>query len=130
MATIDLIVLHCSDSPDEHHVTAEDIHSWHKARGFDGIGYHYVIERDGTISPGRPEYWRGAHARRYNSNSLGICVVGRDVYTPQQIQSLDVLHRRLKKAHPSAIWKGHRELDEYKTCPNDVLMAWLRGVRK
>ena len=127
---IDLAVLHCSDSPDHHYVTAADIHEWHLARGWDGVGYHYIIERDGTISNGRPEYWKGAHVRDYNTGSIGICVVGRDAYTPEQFKSLDSLYRKIKKAHPNIIWKGHRELDQYKTCPNDALMAWLEAKRK
>ena len=129
---IHLAVIHCSDSPDQHYVTAEDIHDWHisEPRNWDGIGYHHIIERDGTIRDGRPHYWRGAHVHGYNSNSIGICVVGRDAYTPEQYKALDHLYRKLNKQYSGLAWKGHRELDPYKTCPNDALMNWLEGKRK
>jgi N-acetyl-anhydromuramyl-L-alanine amidase AmpD len=130
MKHIDLIVLHCSDSPDEHDVTAADIHEWHREKGWDGIAYHYVVERDGNIALGRPVYWQGAHVRGHNSDSLGICVVGRDRFTPEQYKSLHYLFRRLNMEHNNPKWLGHRELDQYKTCPNDELMGWLEGVRK
>ena len=59
---IDMLVVHCSDTPDDQPVGARDIQEMHLGFGWDGIGYHQVICRDGTRA-GRPEYWRGAHAR-------------------------------------------------------------------
>lgn len=130
MKHIDLIVIHCSDSPDHHYVTAADIHDWHTQKGWDGIGYHYVITREGEVEPGRPHYWQGAHVRGFNAHSLGVCVVGRDRFTPEQYHALDKLYAKLHAQYPMAEWKGHRELDQYKTCPNDALMEWLEHRRK
>lgn len=42
MRTINRIILHCTATPRGRHVTVSDIDRWHKARGFAGIGYHYV----------------------------------------------------------------------------------------
>ena len=49
MRDIDKIIIHCSATPPDMHVDAERIDSWHKERGWSGIGYHYVIKRDGQI---------------------------------------------------------------------------------
>ena len=50
MRTINRIILHCTATPRGRHVTVSDIDRWHKARGFAGIGYHYVIYLDWNVS--------------------------------------------------------------------------------
>lgn len=56
--------------------SAEQIHSWHKGFGWPGIGYHYLVRKDGSIERGRPEDTVGAHAAGHNSYSIGICFEG------------------------------------------------------
>lgn len=56
--------------------TAQQIHSWHIANGWAGIGYHYFVRKDGTIYKGRPDDMVGAHAGNNNSDSIGICFEG------------------------------------------------------
>jgi N-acetylmuramoyl-L-alanine amidase len=69
-----LIVLHHSASAD---VPAAEIHRWHLARGWAGIGYHFVIRNNGDIERGRPLEAVGAHAGPgVNGNSIGICLTG------------------------------------------------------
>ena len=50
---------------------AIDIHKMHLEFGWDGIGYHKIINRSGKIENGRPEYWIGAHVKGKNQISLG-----------------------------------------------------------
>ena len=57
-------------------VAAEEIHQWHLNNGWAGIGYSYVIRKDGSIERGRPREMIGSHAYGYNSQSTGINVVG------------------------------------------------------
>ncbi len=64
-----------------HHAAAEEcsveqIHSWHVSAGYNGIGYHYLVRKDGSIHRGRPEDTIGAHALGNNSDSIGICFEG------------------------------------------------------
>lgn len=54
--------------------TLEEIDKWHRARGWRGVGYHYVIEPDGRLRLGRREHEVGAHARGRNQDTIGICV--------------------------------------------------------
>lgn len=58
------------------HCSAVQVHSWHKARGWVGIGYHFFITKDGDIYRGRPIDCIGAHAGGYNLDSIGICFEG------------------------------------------------------
>ena len=119
------IVVHCSDSPnDRDSVDAEEIHSWHKDNGWDGIGYHYVIKRDGSVEEGRPLYWTGAHVRSHNAYAIGICLVGRDEYTNAQLYHLRQLIHRLEVLYPKTQVLGHRDLDKRKTCPNFDVSGW------
>ncbi len=67
------MILHNADASE---CSAADIHSWHKEQGWSGIGYHFLVRKDGTIERGRPEHTVGAHAAGNNSDSIGICFEG------------------------------------------------------
>lgn len=121
---INSIIIHCSDTPTERDVTAEDIHGWHLDNGWDGIGYHYVIRIDGAMEKGRPDYWVGSHVAGHNTGSLGICLIGCGEYTPEQWYSLKRLVNELKSIHKEAKVLGHNELSS-KTCPNFNVQQWL-----
>lgn len=56
--------------------TAQQIHGWHLANGWAGIGYHFFVRKDGTIYRGRPEDVVGAHAGSNNYDSIGVCFEG------------------------------------------------------
>lgn len=56
--------------------TAQQIHSWHLANGWAGIGYHFFVRKDGSVYRGRPETVVGAHAGNNNYDSIGICFEG------------------------------------------------------
>lgn len=66
MRKIDRIVIHCSASPDNRDIGAEEIRQWHKSQGWKDIGYHWVIRRDGTIEQGRKEFDIGSHVKGFN----------------------------------------------------------------
>lgn len=72
-ATTDLLILHHAAAAS---CTAEDVHRWHVGNGWAGIGYHYLVRKDGTIYRGRPEDTVGAHAYGANSHSIGVCFEG------------------------------------------------------
>ena len=125
MRQIKEIILHCSATAEGRDYTVEDIDRWHKARGWRGIGYHYVIYRDGSVHPGRPVEQIGAHCTGHNANSIGICYIGglaadnktpKDTRTPAQIQALRELVVELKKKYPGARVHGHNEFAA-KACP-------------
>jgi len=122
---IDMLVVHCSDTPDDEHLRARDIQHMHLGFGWDGIGYHQVICRDGAREAGRPEYWRGAHARGANARSLSVCLIGRCHFTDAQMHSLGMLLDEWRERYPAARVLGHRDAVETdKTCPNFDVSTW------
>ena len=115
----DYIVLHHAEAVK---CTAQDVHSWHRANGWTGIGYHFFVRKDGTIYCGRPINVVGAHVQGMNSCSVGICAEG-DYHTkektmPQaQKKSIIELCQYLKKNYyPNAKIVGHREIGD-SNCP-------------
>lgn len=114
MRPINLIVIHCSASPNEDSLfrgqsgkagfqnPAMVIDTWHAARGFKrsdefrhrqnpdlkAIGYHYVIDRAGFVLTGRHVDEIPAQAVGFNQKAIGICLVGTDQFTPEQWASL------------------------------------------
>lgn len=72
----DKITIHCSATKPSHDTSAADIDHMHRKRGWRGIGYHWVIRRDGAIEHGRDESETGAHVYGHNKMNLGICLAG------------------------------------------------------
>jgi N-acetylmuramoyl-L-alanine amidase len=125
---IDLILVHCTATPDGNDYTVDQIREWHKDRGFADIGYHYVIYRDGSVHLGRDVDIIGAHCEGFNSYSIGVCYVGgmsadgkknEDTRTDAQKLALLDLLVKLRQLYPNAQISGHRNYDRKgKTCPN------------
>lgn len=122
------LVIHCADTPNEREVTAAEIHSWHLANGWDGIGYHKVVGRSGLVENGRPEYWTGSHVRGKNSSSLGVCLIGKDSFTEEQWESLYAVLSDWKKKYPDAKVVGHYQLDSRKSCPNFDVGHYVKSM--
>ena len=121
MRTITLIVVHCSAVRPDQQSSA-----WHRERGWKlGIGYHYVVRRDGTVEPGRPEWLVGAHCLNHNRHSIGVCYEGgldirgkpADTRTEAQKEAMRQLLEKLHGRYPRALIVGHHDLDPGKDCP-------------
>ena len=105
---------------DTSHHTAAMMEQWHLAKGWEGLGYHYVIHKNGDVWLGRPEHNHGAHTEGKNSNSIGICVSGNfDVTLPtvEQENSLRELMKGLMLEYsiPKQNIVPHRSFAK-KTC--------------
>ena len=124
---IKFLIVHCSDTPDEKNIAASYIHNMHISFGWNGIGYHKVIKRDGVIENGRPEFWIGAHVKGINNKSLGVCLIGKKIFTSQQYNSLKIVLKLWKKKYPNAEILGHRDaVKTDKTCPNFDVSKWIK----
>jgi len=127
MRDIDKIILHCSATREgDDSVNVEVIDRWHKARGWRGCGYHYVVLIDGKIESGRMIDEVGAHVKNMNKSSIGVCYIGgvekdgktpKDTRTEKQKESLLLLLKTLKKMFPNATVHGHNEFSA-KACPS------------
>jgi N-acetylmuramoyl-L-alanine amidase len=129
------LIVHTAAAP--FNCDAADIDLWHKKRGFNQIGYHWVIRGSGYdnmlnnpkfIEEGRSIEFRGAHALGSNHNSFGVCLTGHGDYhafTPGQINYLFTLLIVLRRRFPDLQMIGHNEIQHYnilnytnfKTCP-------------
>lgn len=132
MRKIDEIIVHCAATPEGKDYTVAQIDRWHKERGFDCIGYHYVIYRNGSIHKGRSEERQGAHCVGHNAHSIGVCYIGgcaadgktpKDTRTAAQRQSLERIVRELLAKYPGATVHGHNEFAA-KACPSFDVKRW------
>ena len=165
------IIIHCAATPNGRAFTVEQIDSMHKQRGFKRnsqwvrnfnpkiahVGYHFVIELDGTVKEGRHLEEIGAHVQGANSNSVGICMIGTDKFTLSQFNSLRQLMYRLSleitRRHTTDTngtmiafkdfgisVKGHRDhspdrnvtgiverTEWLKICPGFSVAEWIKG---
>lgn len=152
--SVNLIVIHCSATPNGKPFAVADIDRMHAERGFKrdpqalaasnspdlhSVGYHYVIELDGAVRFGRGIDEIGAHAQGHNAHSIGICMIGTDKFMPAQWRSLRDLVDRLSNHLPCRpTVTGHRDLSPdkdgdgvvephewLKTCPGFSVRDWL-----
>ena len=138
MRKIHLIVIHCSATRADKELTAFDLDTMHRRRGFNGTGYHYYIRKDGTTHLTRPVERIGAHAKGFNTESIGICYEGgldirgtpADTRTPAQRASLVALLRELKRIFPKILVVGHHDLNPMKECPCFNAVAEYGGLPK
>lgn len=119
----DQIVIHHTGNPTDDDLSAEEIHESHKAQGWSGIGYHFVIRKDGTIERGRP------------MDTIGIHVCGNfDIAEPTdaQIESCSVLVQWLALIYGleinDATVVGHCDLMA-TACPGENLYRQLGKIR-
>ena len=125
MRNINKIIIHCSATPEGKNFTVKQIDACHRQRGFNGIGYHFVIYLDGSVHVGRPLAKAGAHCKGHNAHSIGVCYIGgvatdsktpKDTRTDAQKASLVKLITELRQQFPNASVHGHREFAN-KACP-------------
>ena len=169
MRAINLIVIHCSAtangdslfraSPGGPGMVAPVvlIDQWHRTNpkqkfrrsdfwrnrqnpGLTSIGYHFVVYTNGAVATGRHLDEVGAHVKGYNSNSIGVCMIGTDSYARVQWKALAANVIGLLKQYPHARVCGHRDLSPdingdgtvepnewLKTCPGFDVKTLLDG---
>ena len=127
MRKINKIVIHCTATPEGREHDVADITRWHKARGFNTIGYHFLIHIDGKIERGRSIKKSGAHTSGQNQDSIGIAYVGgmtkdmskaKDTRTTAQKDSLiKLMIELIYKYNADMQIFGHRDFAN-KACPS------------
>ena len=147
MVQIRKIIIHCAATANGVRLAragkygksaAHIIDDWHERRGFrreinnriafnrdlGHIGYHFVIDTDGTLESGRKIGEIGAHCKGQNTGSIGICLVGTDRFTVKQWTQLTNLIKDLAEKYPQATLHGHREFAA-KICPGFNVDEWV-----
>lgn len=145
MRTIDWLVVHTAAAYDFKskrvvYQSTETIREYHKKHnGWHDIGYHWVIEEDGRLVPGRAEGVIGAHVGGWNDHTIGICVTGHGDFAPFKPQQLAELIRVCARKCqeyrlPGIRVIGHREAPDHgapptaKTCPG--LLVDMNEIRR
>lgn len=134
------LVVHYSATYPDQNITAADIDKMHKARGFNRIGYHYFIRRDGTLEKGRKDTEIGAHVGGQNTGKLGICWAGgidrktgpnvgvHNITAAQEATLIETI-KKLKVQWPKAKVVGHRDLANTQ-CPGYDVIPWWDRIEK
>ena len=131
MRHINTIIIHCSDTYTSMDIGYDEIRQWHVVEnGWDDVGYHSIIRRDGTIEAGRPVGTPGEHAKGYNHDSIGICMVGGKGddnepdcnFTSAQWAALKELCLDMMFMYNAEII-GHRDVS-HKACPCFDVKTW------
>lgn len=138
---VDTIWVHCAatrpewmaDRPLSDKVA--EIRRWHVEQNkWRDIGYHWIIDRDGSIAQGRPETTAGAHVAGHNTGSIGVCLIGgfgsnendafEKHFTPEQDRALRALIEEISSRTPIRNIRGHNEVAA-KACPGFQVSRWL-----
>ncbi|WP_310619258.1 phage tail tip lysozyme [Flexibacterium corallicola] len=131
MRSIHELIVHCTATREGQSVSVKQIDRWHRARGFSGIGYHFVVHLDGTISNGRALARIGAHTRGYNAHSIGAAYVGgvdangdpKDTRTKAQHKALEQLIKDMDERFNLKKVSGHNQYSN-KACPSFQVDAY------
>lgn len=126
------IVIHCAATQAKANIGVKEIRQWHKQRGWQDIGYHWVIRRDGRVERGRPENLSGAHEPTRNSDAVAICMAGgidargkpQNNFTKEQMASLRGVVRDVLTRYPGCTISGHNHWQPGRGCPSFNWRAW------
>ena len=132
----DSIVVHCSQTPKSMDIGVDKIAEWHiQQNGWEDVGYHWIIKRDGTIESARPEDMKGAHAPAANHRSIAICLIGgsqddgkgwENNFTNEQFESLKNKITDIQDRYEITHIIGHRDVDDRKECPAFDVGEWAK----
>ena len=137
------IIVHCTATrPDfmagqSTSAKVAEIKRWHvQDNGWSDIGYHYLIDRDGTVATGRPIERDGAHVQGRNAGTIGISLFGghgsaetddfSENFTPDQDRALAGLIDKLRAKYGNLALSGHNQYAA-KACPGFNVPSWWAG---
>ena len=141
MRPINEIIVHCTATKPDFMAgrsTSErvaEVKRWHvQGNGWSDIGYHYLIDRDGTVAEGRPLQKTGAHVQGHNTGTIGVSLFGghgsaatdkfSDHFTPEQDAALRKLLGGLMARFRVSKVTGHNEYAA-KACPGFSVARWM-----
>jgi hypothetical protein len=134
----DTITIHHSGNSGEDDPAA--IESQHMGpKGYDDIGYHFMINLKGKIYEGRHLAFKGSHVLGANTGKIGVLMMGDfehqwwdsdDDPTNAQITSLGSLIGALKAVLPSLKKVGgHRDYKAGTDCPGGEMYKLIPAIR-
>lgn len=95
------VVVHSTDTTRDMMVNYQVLHKWDLDRGASDVGYHFIIQPDGSLEVCRPIFIEGAHCLKgHNKNSIGIAFVGGILGSRENTNIV-----RSHKSYTNAQWK-------------------------
>ena len=101
----------------------------HLSKGWDGIGYNWLVDETGTIFEGRGWEARGAATKGWNSKSISVCYTGWGFKQPHAnaLESIKALVGKAEEHFGRDMWVSTHRRKGRTTCPGDWLGAWVEG---
>ena len=128
LSDIRYLVVHHTAVPPVPIVRIAEYHT--KERKWPGIGYHFVVQPDGSVFETNHLTTVSYHARQYNRSSVGIALNGNFMKDPPpfpQIEGTARLVRCLQSRLGNVKVVGHRQLTP-TDCPGDTFPLWRAAV--
>lgn len=138
------VVVHATETYTNKNIGAIEINNIHNELGHDGIGYHYVIRRDGRLQRGRPVNKKGDHApsNKHNNYSIGIVMVGgldspagdknprfsAHTFTREQFSTLEKFLASFYRRYPGGQVFGHNDIDILEQDPYFDVIDYIESV--
>ena len=127
-----VLVVHTTNTSAKEVVDAFDIHRLDCAKGITSIGYHFVVEHDGTLRYTRPVDELGFHLKNTDWCSVGILVVGGkdstgtlvDNFSPSQYKTLQSIVLLLKSIYSDVEVHKASQLDSDHESELDLSKVW------
>lgn len=113
----------------------ELIRASHRSKGWGDIGYHFIVDPQGSVWQGRALLWQGAHVKDRNEGNIGLLVLGNFESTRPTTAQLDALERQIAALGrlyrvPATSVRSHQEWPGAATaCPGRHMQAKMNGVR-
>lgn len=125
MRKIDFIAIHCT-AGQPNQTTKSILDYWKNTLKWKSVGYHYLINADGSVEQLAQESQVTNGVAGFNSVSIHISYKGgidtqgkpKDTRTFSQKGSMLSLLKDLRKRYPKAIIQGHRDFGAKKACPS------------
>lgn len=140
------VIVHASETHSNKNIGSEDLHFIHNELGNDGIGYHYVIKRDGSLQRGRPVNKEGEHAavNGHDKRSIGLVMIGglnvatgqNDIanyksgqsFTREQYTTLETFLSKFYQKYPGGQVFGHNDIDINELDPYFDVVDYVESV--
>ena len=139
------VVVHWTETHTNRNIGSEEINRYHLKLDLEGIGYHYVIRRDGSIQRGRPVNIQGQHApiNGHDERSIGVAFVGginvptgtpnsedflsAASLTRSQINTFNHFCREFYKVYGGAQIVGHVDIDLIEVDPGFSVIDYVEA---
>lgn len=138
------VVIHATETYSNKNIGAIEINNIHNELGHDGIGYHYVIRRDGRLQRGRPVNRKGEHApiNGHDDLSIGIVMVGGldspsgsaspkrsgHTFTRTQFTTLERFISSFYRKFPGGQAFGHNDIDVNELDPYFDVVDYVESI--